>query len=94
MEKMIIDGKNKMGGNTSYHNTWRFIEENLPNYSSRDDVLLDDILLRYIEGDDVSEEDLEWIEAEFHNDSHLIKEEIIRLETGFMNESLQAYYNL
>ena len=80
--------------NTSYHNTWRFIEENLPNYSSRDDVLLDDILLRYIEGDDVSEEDLEWIEAEFHNDNRLIKEEIIRLETGFMNESLQAYYNL
>lgn len=75
-----------------YHNTWRFIEENLPNYSSRDDVLLDDILLRYIEGDDVSEEDLEWIEAEFHNDNRLIKEEIIRLETGFMNESLQAYY--
>ncbi len=94
MEEMIIDGKYKMGGNTSYHNTWRFIEENLPNYSSRDDVLLDDILLRYIEGDDVSEEDLEWIEAEFHNDNRLIKEEIIRLETGFMNESLQAYYNL
>ena len=77
-----------------YLNTWRFIEENLPNYSSRDDVLLDDILLRYIEGDDASEEDLEWIEAEFHNDNHLIKEEIIILETGFMNESLQAYYNL
>ena len=73
---------------------WRFIENYLPNYSSRDDVLLDDILLRYIEGDDVCEDDLKWIEEEFHNDNNLIKEEIIRLETSFIKESLNAFYCL
>ena len=73
---------------------WRFIEEYLPNYSSRDDVLQDDILFRFIDGDDVSEEDLNWIEDEFKNDKNLVKEELVRLESHFIAESLKAFWRV
>ncbi len=73
---------------------WRFIEEYLPNYSSRDDVLRDDILFRFVDGDDVSKEDLKWIEDEFKNDKNLVKEELIRLESRFMVEALKAYWSV
>ena len=73
---------------------WRFIEEYLPNYSSRDDVLRDDILFRFVDGDDVSKEDLKWIEDEFKNDKNLVKEELVRLESRFMVESLKAYWSV
>ncbi len=73
---------------------WRFIEEYLPNYSSRDDVLRDDILFSFVDDDDVSKEDLKWIEDEFKNDKNLAKEEIIRLESRFLMESLKAYWSV
>ncbi|MBR0502147.1 MAG: hypothetical protein IJJ77_02770 [Paludibacteraceae bacterium] len=47
---------NNIENSDSPHNIlWQFIEEYLPNYSSRDDVLLDDILTRFIEDDGVDE---------------------------------------
>lgn len=76
----------------SYISTWHFIEDYLPNYSSRDDILRDDILFRYIDGDYVSEEDMQWIQSEFNGDKKLVKEELVRLEKGFFEESLKAYY--
>ena len=45
---------------------WRFIEDYLPNYSSRDDILRNDILFRYLDDDDVCDEDMQWIQAEFN----------------------------
>lgn len=83
--------------NTEFTNSyadgfWRFIENNLPNYYSRDDVLRDDILSRYVGGDDVCDEDMQWIQAEFNGDMKLVKEELVRLEKGFAEESLNAYY--
>lgn len=78
--------------NNSYTSMWRFIESFLPNYSSRDDVLRDDILYRYIDGDDICDEDYKWILHEFDGDKELIKEELVRLEIGFIEESLKAYY--
>ncbi len=80
--------------NDSYINTWRFIEDYLPNYSNRDDVLLDDILFRFINDEFVCAEDIEWIVKEFNGDKCLIKEELVRLESRFMSESLHAYYGL
>lgn len=71
---------------------WRFIEEYLPNYYSRDDILRDDILLRFVEDEDVYEKDLVWIADEFDSNKKLIVEEIIRLETKFAEEALGAYY--
>lgn len=41
---------------------WDFIEQNLPNYYSRDDVLESDILGRYINNEDVLESDTKWIQ--------------------------------
>ena len=76
----------------SYISTWHFIEDYLPNYSSRDDILRNDILFRYIDGDYVSEEDMQWIQTEFNGDKKLVKEELVRLEKGFFEESLKAYY--
>ena len=78
--------------NNNYYNVWGFIEEYLPNYYNRDDVLYDDILLRFFEDDDVSEEDMEWIQADFNCNKNLIKEELVKLELGFMAEAIQAYY--
>ena len=37
------------------------IEVFLPNYYHRDEVLVSDILYRYIEGEEVSDEDMEWL---------------------------------
>ena len=54
---------------------WKFIEDYLPNYSSRDDVLCDDILYRYIDGDEVCQDDIEWIMSDFRGDKMLIKKE-------------------
>ena len=71
---------------------WNFIEEYLPNYSSRDDVLCDDILFRFITNDEVCEEDLVWIANDFNSDKSLVKAELVRLETKFAEEALTAYY--
>lgn len=85
---------NNIENSDSPHNIlWQFIEEYLPNYSSRDDVLLDDILTRFIEDDDVHEDDMVWIEAEFGCDKNLMKEELAQLETRFAQEALSVYYN-
>ena len=78
----------------SYHNAWRFIENYLPNYSKRDDVLEDDILLRFVKGDEVSKDDMKWIDSEFHGDKKMISDELVHLETGFMEEALRVYYNM
>ena len=77
----------------SYANFWRFIEEFLPEYYTRNDVLQDNILLRYIEGDDLSEMDLEWMKENFGNDKRSVIDKIVEMETQFCNEALKFYYN-
>lgn len=79
--------------NINYNNVWSFIEDFLPNYSFRDDILRDDILLKYLENEYVSEDDLQWIKDEFNGNKQLIKEELIKLEIGFMTEAIRAYYD-
>lgn len=80
--------------NSYYDGFWQFVMDYLPNYSTRDDVLRDDILLRCLEGDEVAEDDRRWIKEEFDNDEQRIREELIRLETQFANEALRAYYSI
>ena len=77
--------------NDEYSSVWRFFESYLPNYSLRDDVLCDDILYRYIDGDDVCEDDLQWIKAEYNCDKKLIADELVKHEKIFFEESLRAY---
>ncbi|MGN0028674.1 MAG: hypothetical protein ACI35Q_02960 [Marinilabiliaceae bacterium] len=76
----------------AYRNHWSFIEKYLPNYDRRDDVLMSDILLRFLTGDYVAEYDLLWIEDCFHSDRSLVKEELVRLETKFAEEALANFY--
>ncbi|MBP5703619.1 MAG: hypothetical protein J6X12_02835 [Paludibacteraceae bacterium] len=78
--------------NSSYNVFWQFIEDYLPNYSSRDDVLWDDILSRFLEDDEVCESDMRIIEEVFNGDKKQIKEELALLETKFAQEALMEYY--
>lgn len=71
---------------------WEFLGANLPKYDSRDDVLLSDILFRYISGEDVCEKDLVWIKDEYNNDESTIKKELIRLECKFAAEAIEHFY--
>ena len=43
--------------NIEEYDLWKFIEENLPNYHQRDDVLYNDIVSRYVNGEDLSDSD-------------------------------------
>lgn len=73
---------------------WQFIVDYLPNYSSRDDVLWDDILTRFIADEDVSDADMEMISAEFNCDKKLVKKGLAILESEFAKEALMAYFQL
>lgn len=84
---------NGIEDNSKLHNGfWRFIEKYLPNYCSRDDILLDDILTRFIEDDDVEEQDMIWIAEEFNCDKNIVKKKLAQLETRFAQEALSMYY--
>ena len=71
---------------------WSFIAKYLPNYYSRDDVLWSDILNRYISDEDVSEEDIEYIEQTFANKDDVI-EECMQLENRLFAEAIENYYS-
>lgn len=70
---------------------WPFIERYLPDYYSNEDVLVSDILLRYLTGEEVSKSDQMWIHAEF-NDKAEILAELIKIDTALFSRSLSAYY--
>jgi len=50
-------------------NYWELVEKHLPNYHSRDDVLENDILTRYVNKEKISSEDEKWIKKQFGNDN-------------------------
>jgi hypothetical protein len=77
---------------SEYNNYWRLIETYLPNYSKRDDVLLSDILYRYITNDEVSTDDLDYIELNFTCKDDVIAE-CIYLEEKFFEEVISNYYS-
>ena len=70
---------------------WRFVEEWHPKYSSDDRVLVCDILFRYLEKEDVDEDDKRWIAKEFNSREEIIHE-LKRLEKDLFSESLDIYY--
>lgn len=70
---------------------WRFIEEWHPKYWSDDRVLLCDILFRYLEKEDVDEDDKKWISKDFNSDEEIVRE-LKRLEKDLYSESLDNYY--
>lgn len=79
--------------NNKYSELWSFISEYLPNYYSREDVLNSGVLFRFLEGDEISENDLEWIKEEYGGNVQRVRQECQRLDTLFFAESLQAFYD-
>ena len=72
-------------------NVWAFIERFLPNYYHRDDILHFDIYSRYIENEDLSEGDAEWIYKDFGADREKVKQVIDQMEKDFAYEALTRF---
>lgn len=70
---------------------WAFIERFLPNYYHRDDILHFDIYSRYIDNEDLSEGDAEWIYQTFGADREKVKQTIDQMEKNFAYEALSYY---
>ena len=70
---------------------WAFIESFLPNYYHRDDILHFDIYSRYIDNEDLSEGDAEWIYENFGADREKVKQAIEQMEKNFAYEALTNY---
>ena len=70
---------------------WRFVEEWHPKYCSDDRALVCDILFRYLEKEDVNEDDKRWIAKEFNSREEIVHE-LKRLEKDLFSESPDIYY--
>ena len=70
------------------NNLWQFIEEFLPDYYHRDDVLRSDILCRYIDNEEVDECDLQWIYHEFGSDKRKVQDALKHLDMELAYEAL------
>lgn len=75
----------------SRSNLQQFIEEYLPDYYHRDDVLHWDIYSRFIDNEEVDESDLQWIYQDFGSDKNKVEEEKERLEIKFAYEALMNW---
>ena len=49
------------------YDEWNFISDNLPNYHQRDDVLYNDIVSRYVNGEEIDESDMELMKSRFNS---------------------------
>lgn len=68
------------------NNYWNFIEKYLPNYTRRNDVLESDILTRYVENEEVDEDDLEWLPE----NKEEARKQLEELDVELYNESVEA----
>lgn len=75
-------------GNITY---WDFIAEYLPNYYSDNRVLWSDICLRYLDDDEISEEDVAHIEKGYKNKMEVL-EELKRIDKILWGEAIDAFY--
>lgn len=55
-------------------NYWDFVMRYLPDYSSRDDVLKSDIFTRYLTGEPVLEDDIDFFRFKSRSIEDIIKE--------------------
>lgn len=70
----------------------RFIENHHPRYSFDDRVLECDILFRYLDGDEVSDDDLEWIHHDFADKKEVL-DRLKRMEVQLFSEALDNFYS-
>lgn len=71
---------------------WNFISDYLPDYYTNDNVLLSDILYRYVTGDDIDREDMEMIKAEYGDDRETVCKYLCELDKSLMAEAIDAYF--
>ncbi|MBP6182222.1 hypothetical protein [Flavobacterium sp.] len=67
---------------------WTFIEKYYPKYYSCDNILLSDILIRKLEGEEVCEEDEKMIK---HCD---VKAELLELDKNIFSKALENYFEI
>ena len=70
---------------------WAFIERFLPDYYHRDDILHFYIYSRFIDNEDLSEGDAEWIYENFGADREKVKQTIDQMEKDFAYEALASF---
>lgn len=91
------DGKYKVGVSPlekalrSGEKLWEFIEDNLPDYYHRDDILRYDILSRFVDDEDMEADDVMMVREEFNSDKDKAREELDDMEKEFAYESLLAW---
>lgn len=91
------DGKYKVvvspleTGYGSGEKLWEFIEDNLPDYYHRDDILRYDILSRFVDDEDMEADDVMMVREEFKSDKDKVREELDDMEKEFAYESLLAW---
>jgi hypothetical protein len=66
---------------------WAFIEKYHPNYYSCDDVLLSDILTRKLNGEEICEEDKEYIK------DWEVRKELFELDKRLLCEAFENYFD-
>lgn len=73
---------------------WDTVMEYLPYYHSRNDVLLSDILARYIDDEEVSDSDLEMIKANYGNNKQAVKQALFDLDSRLIVEAIKVLYEV
>lgn len=66
---------------------WDVIGKYLPNYYRSNAVLHSDILTRYVEGEEVNEEDLEWLPS----DKDEARKQLEELDLRLYNEAVEEW---
>ena len=70
---------------------WDFIEKYHPRYYSDDRVLLCDILYRYLTDDEVSSDDLIWLQELYKTKKEVILD-LERLENLLLSETIDYFF--
>lgn len=73
-------------------NYWQFIEDYLPNYYSREDVLWSDILIRFIENEELDDSDLLRIENEIGLSKKVVLREFKKNNKKLLLEAFDEYF--
>lgn len=68
--------------------------EYLPNYHNRSDVLLSDILARYIDDEEVDDGDLKMIETNYGSEKQAVKQALFELDSRLIVEAMKVLYEV
>lgn len=69
---------------------WNFIEKNHPRFSSDDRILFADIIFRYLDGDEVCDDDMD--ELNRVGTKYDLLQALVYLETSLFSEALGSFY--